>query len=93
MSKTLKRKINRKVNRKVNREVNKKVNRNKTIKKGQKIKKSKTNKNKVTLRNLNKYMPYIMKKLNNKTKKRLIKLANKPLKPINFFHNRNNKNV
>ena len=38
-------------------------------------------------------MPYIMKKLNNKTKKRLIKLANKPLKPINFFHNRNNKNV
>ena len=33
-------------------------------------------------------MPYIMKKLNNKTKKRLIKLANAPLKPIKFFHNK-----
>ena len=79
MVKTLK---NRKVNKKVKRKIKRKNNRNKTIKKGK-------NKNKITVRNINKYMPYIMKKLNNKTKKRLIKLANAPLKPIRFFHNKN----
>ena len=91
MAKTLKRKLNKRVKKKV-----KLVKKNKTNKINNKTKinnKSKKTKNKITLRNLNKYMPYIMKKLNNKTKKRLIKLANAPLKPIKFFHNKNNKNV
>ena len=83
MAKTLKRTLNKRLKKRV-----KLVKKNKTNKIN---KKSKINKKKITLRNLNKYIPYIMKKLNNKTKKRLIKLANKPLKPINFFHNRNNK--
>ena len=86
MAKTLKRKLNKRVNKRV-----KLIKKNKTNKKSKKSKtnkKSKINKKKITLRNLNKYMPYIMKKLNNKTKKRLIKLANAPLKPIKFFHNK-----
>ena len=83
MAKTLKRKLNKRFNKRV-----KLVKKNKTNKTNKTNKKSKINKNKITLRNLNKYMPYIMKKLNNKTKKRLIKLANAPLKPIKFFHNK-----